>query len=148
MGDVAEIYEAMGSDAEKDIDPEAFVDNEGNPIRFRKKKKQMCECILKREKYADHDIQMKKEDKYFVDRNTERVLVQDPKNKNKQKQVICLRGKDCPYAHNPIELDLIPIQSNISNLQGIVKSQSIKLKNAKPIEPWRPAASNFDPSCK
>lgn len=43
LGDLAEIYEALGSDADNNIDPEAFVDNEGNPIKTRKKKKVMCE---------------------------------------------------------------------------------------------------------
>lgn len=90
---------------------------------------------------------MKKDDKYYIDTLKERTFVQDPATK-KQHCFLCPKGKNCPHAHNPIELDLIPIQSNITNLQAIVKSQTIKLKNAKPIEPWRPAAQNFDPNRK
>lgn len=26
----------------------------------------------------------------------------------------------CPYAHNPIELDLIPIETKMKNLQGVI----------------------------
>jgi len=44
LGEVNEMYEAMGSDADKD--PEAFVDNEGNPLRVRKKRTKMCENIF------------------------------------------------------------------------------------------------------
>ena len=30
--------------------------------------------------------------------------------------------KRCPYAHNPIELDLIPIENKIKNLNGVIHS--------------------------
>ncbi len=26
----------------------------------------------------------------------------------------------CPYAHNPIELDLIPVETKMKNLQGVI----------------------------
>lgn len=41
--EVNELLEAMGSDAEKD--PDAFVDNDGNPIKMRKKRVKMCESV-------------------------------------------------------------------------------------------------------
>ena len=44
LAEINELYEALGSDADKD--PDAFVDNEGNPIKMRKKKKQMCSNIF------------------------------------------------------------------------------------------------------
>ena len=47
----------------------------------------------------------------------------------------------CPYAHNPIELDLIPIETKMKNLQGVIQSQTQKLKNMKPLEPWKPVKS-------
>jgi hypothetical protein len=50
-----------------------------------------------------------------------------------------LKEKKCQFAHNPIELDLIPVESKMKNLNGVIMSQSIKLKNMKPIEPWKPA---------
>lgn len=51
LGEINELYEALGSDADKD--PEAFVDAEGNPIKMRKKKAKMCESILQKKTYAD-----------------------------------------------------------------------------------------------
>jgi hypothetical protein len=39
LNEANELFEAMGSDADKD--PEAFVDNEGNPIKMRKKRTKM-----------------------------------------------------------------------------------------------------------
>ena len=64
MGEINELYEALGSDAEKD--PDAFVDNEGNPIKVRKKKKAMCESIFLKKVYAEEDIEMKSSDKYYI----------------------------------------------------------------------------------
>ena len=52
----------------------------------------------------------------------------------------CQRA-ECQFAHNPIELDLIPVETKMKNLNGVIMSQSIKLKNMKPLEPWRPAKS-------
>lgn len=40
---------------------------------------------------------------------------------------------------------MISLNQNIKNLNGIIKSQTAKLKNAKPLEPWRPSAKNFTP---
>ena len=37
--------EALGSDADMEKDSEAFVDNEGNPLRVKKKKKKICEKV-------------------------------------------------------------------------------------------------------
>jgi hypothetical protein len=50
-----------------------------------------------------------------------------------------VREKKCNFAHNPIELDLIPAETKMKNLNGVIMSQSIKLKNMKPLEPWKPA---------
>ena len=50
-----------------------------------------------------------------------------------------VKEKKCPFAHNPIELDLIPAETKMKNLNGVIMSQSIKLKNMKPLEPWKPA---------
>jgi len=47
----------------------------------------------------------------------------------------------CPYEHNPILFDLIPPENKIKNLNGVIASQSYKLKHMKPLEPWRPAKS-------
>jgi hypothetical protein len=51
------------------------------------------------------------------------------------------KSKRCQYAHNPIELDLIPVETKMKNLNGVIQSQSIKMKNMKPLEPWKPAKS-------
>ena len=52
--------------------------------------------------------------------------------------VCTLPNYKCAYAHNPIELDLIPVETKMRNLQGVIQSQTQKLKNMKPIEPWKP----------
>lgn len=77
MNELAEIYEALGSDAEKEMENEALMDNEGKPIRARKKKKSMCDNIYKRKTYADEKIEMKDKDKYFVETLKERTFVWD-----------------------------------------------------------------------
>lgn len=42
LGEVAELMEALGSDAEKETD---LIDNEGNPIKIKKKRTQICEYV-------------------------------------------------------------------------------------------------------
>ena len=32
------------------------------------------------------------------------------------------KDKKCPYAHNPIELDLIPVETKMKNLNGVIHS--------------------------
>lgn len=49
--------------------------------------------------------------------------------------------RKCNLAHTPIDLDLIPVETKMKNLQGVIHSQTLKLKNMKPIEPWRPVKS-------
>jgi len=33
-------------------------------------------------------------------------------------------------------------------MQGLVKSSTVKMKNAKPLEPWIPVANEFKPKGK
>jgi hypothetical protein len=49
LGEINELYEALGSDADKD--PEAFVDNDGNPMKIKKKKTKMCEHVFQKKFY-------------------------------------------------------------------------------------------------
>lgn len=51
------------------------------------------------------------------------------------------REKRCQFAHNPIELDLIPAETKMKNLTGVIQQQNMKMRNMKPIEPWKPAKS-------
>jgi hypothetical protein len=40
---------------------------------------------------------------------------------NLLKSKVCnLPTNKCPYAHNPIELDLIPVETKMKNLQGVI----------------------------
>jgi hypothetical protein len=42
---------------------------------------------------------------------------------NLQSNGVCkLPSHKCPYAHNPIELDLIPVETKMKNLQGVIQS--------------------------
>lgn len=45
----------------------------------------------------------------------------------------------CQFFHNPIELDLIKPTVKMKNLNSVIQASSQKLKNMKPLEPWRPA---------
>jgi len=65
LGEIAELMEALGSDAEKD--PENFVDNDGNPIKMKKKKNKMCTHIQQKKFYKEDGVDMKTKDKYYVD---------------------------------------------------------------------------------
>lgn len=38
-------------------------------------------------------------------------------------------------------MDLIPVETKMKNLQGVIHSQTLKLKNMKPLEPWKPVKS-------
>jgi hypothetical protein len=51
--------------------------------------------------------------------------------------------RECGFAHFAIELDLVPLDANIKNLQGMIEVSSKKLQNMKPLEPWRPAKSGL-----
>ena len=72
--------------------------------------------------YKDEGIEMKTEDKYYVDAKYHKQITLDKKTET-IKCVICPQGKACPHAHNAIELDLTPINFMIKNLQGVVKTQ-------------------------
>lgn len=132
----------LGSDADKD--PEACIDAEGNPIKMKKRKHKMCENIYQKRYYKEDGIEMKTKDKHYIETVIDKREKLDLKTMTITCQV-CPKGKECPHAHNSIQLDLIPMKDNIKNLNGIIKSQTSKLKNAKPLEPWRPSAKNFVP---
>jgi hypothetical protein len=40
-------------------------------------------------------------------------------------------------------MEFTQLDHQVKNLNGVIKAQTIKLKNDKPIEPWRPCANNF-----
>jgi len=44
-----------------------FVDSNGDPIKLKKQKKQMCENVQMRRTYKDDGIEMKTDKKYYVD---------------------------------------------------------------------------------
>ena len=68
-GNIWEQMEAYGSD--QDQDQMDFVDNEGNPIKLKKQKKQMCENVQKKRQYKDANIDTI-ETKYYVDTKFQR----------------------------------------------------------------------------
>jgi chemotaxis protein histidine kinase CheA len=140
LNEINELLEAMGSDAEKD--PDAFLDNDGNPIKMKKKKVKMCESIQKKKTYKEDGIEMKTKDKYYIDNHLVKQNIQDPKS-GTMKCIVCPNGRNCNHAHTAIELDLTPLPQKIKNLNGLIKASSSKLKVDKPLEPWRPCASDF-----
>ena len=68
-GNIWEQMEAYGSD--QDQDQMDFVDNEGNPIKLKRQKKQMCEHVQKKRQYKDAGIETI-ETKYYVDTKFQR----------------------------------------------------------------------------
>ena len=123
LGEVAELMEALGSDAEKD--PDALIDNDGNPIRMKKKKSKMCTHVQQKKLYKEDGIDMKTKDKYYVDAHIARQNILDPKSE-RMKCIVCPQGKECPHAHSAIELDLTPLPYKIKNLKGVIKAQQYK----------------------
>lgn len=65
LGEINELYEMLGSDADKD--PEACIDAEGNPIKMKKRKHKMCENIYQKRYYKEDGIEMKTKDKHYID---------------------------------------------------------------------------------
>jgi len=64
------------------------------------------------------------------------------------KSVVCHNGKDCKFAHTPIELDLNVLPQKIKNMNNVIKVQDRDLRADKPMEPWRPSAASFKVSGK
>jgi hypothetical protein len=40
----------------------------------------------------------------------------------RQEKCHLFKERKCPYAHNPIELDLIPTETKMKNLNGVIVS--------------------------
>lgn len=50
-----------------------------------------------------------------------------------------IKDKSCKFAHNAIELSLIPVSDKIKNLNTVMAAQKQKLVNNKVTESWVPA---------
>ena len=112
-----------GSDAGND--PAQCIDAEGKPIIMKKRKHKMCENIYQKRYYKDEGIEMKETKKGEGKHYIETVIDKREKLDLKTMKItcdVCPKGKDCPHAHNSIQLDLIPIEKSMSNLKGIIKS--------------------------
>ena len=148
LGEIAELQEAYGSDIDKEENAGNLVDSEGRPLRVPKKRTKMCTHVMKKTLYKDEGIQMVDPDKkYYMATSFKSRKTLDPKTKV-ESVIVCPLGKKCSGAHNPIQLDLAPMSTKIKNLQGVVKTQTQKLKSDKPIEAWKPSAASFDVSSK
>lgn len=53
----------------------------------------------------------------------------------------CKDMRSCKFAHNPIELNLIPVANKIKNLNGVIQSQQHKLKHNRVQDSWVPAGN-------
>lgn len=55
----------------------------------------------------------------------------------------------CPKAHNPLELELIPVTDKIANLKGVIQVSKDQINNNKTLNAWIPANSKkeADISC-
>lgn len=123
LDEEADLMEAMGNTGVgSSPSPEKHDPNElgGGTMRVKTKKNKMCQFIIDKKKCP----------------NIKEVPI-DKNNPNSLKKKVNM----CPNAHNPIELDLITSETRMKNLNGVIQSQTVKMKNMKPIEPWRPAKS-------
>jgi hypothetical protein len=50
-----------------------------------------------------------------------------------------IKDKSCKFAHNPIELSLIPVTTKIRNLNAVITAQKHKLVHNKVLDSWVPA---------
>lgn len=50
-----------------------------------------------------------------------------------------IKDKSCKFAHNAIELSLIPVSTKIKNLNAVIIAQNKKLIHNKVAESWVPA---------
>lgn len=55
----------------------------------------------------------------------------------------CKNGKACKLAHNPIQLELIPVTKKIQNLKGVVATQSRSLSSNQTVEAWIPSSKHI-----
>ena len=51
---------------------------------------------------------------------------------------VCKHKKSCKFAHNPIQLELVPISKKIQNLNAVVTSQSRLLHQNQTVDAWIP----------
>jgi len=86
-------------------------------------------------------LEMKTDKKYYIDTTLNKKKKQDASGRSTC--IVCEKGKDCKDAHTAIELDLLPIDKQIKNLKGAIKAQTTLMMNDRPMEPWRPCASDF-----
>ena len=49
-----------------------------------------------------------------------------------------IKDKSCKFAHNAIELSLIPVSTKIKNLNAVIQAQNKKLVHNKVTESWVP----------
>ena len=47
----------------------------------------------------------------------------------------------CPKAHNPLELELIPVADKIHNLKGVIQVSKDQISSNKTLNAWIPANS-------
>jgi len=60
----------------------------------------------------------------------------------------CKNGKACKLAHNPIQLELIPVTKKIQNLKGVVATQSRSLSSNQTTEAWIPSSKHIEVDSK
>ena len=148
----------MGSDAEKDGN-NVFTDDNGIEIKMKKVRRKMCTSVQRRVDYSQKYLSYKaepegkkmKDQKVRLEMKTDKKYYMDTKLNKKKRQdangrsctIVCDKGKDCNLAHYPIQLDLLPLDKQIKNLRGAMKAQDTLMKNDRPMEPWRPCASDF-----
>lgn len=100
LDELAEMQEMFG---EGEIDPAQMIGDDGQPMKIKPQKKQMCKKFMDTGKCKD------------------------------------IKGGVCKFAHNPIELSLIPVSTKIKNLNGVIQAQQHQLKHSQTAEGWIPA---------
>ena len=57
-------------------------------------------------------------------------------------------AKTCKFAHNPIELELIPASTKISNLTNVVRGLDKSMRANKSMQDWIPPSDGRTEDCK
>ena len=187
-----ENLEMYGSDENPEFNDDA-VDEEGKPLKLKKKKTKMCEDFmkkgecqalkdkqryerlqnekkLKQNKYMTYQEMMESKGHKLTERSHVKCLPEEvqatvkirKENDDSPEKDFGERGTfdtqedheretsedrkrraGCSFAHNPIELELIPLKKKIENLNSMIKQQDRKLKHNTTQKHWAPAG--FEP---
>lgn len=142
LDEMADQMDSMGAGGESSPERSPEKGGDMSERKYKPKKTKMCKEQVDKHRCStqihyrtqyNHIIKQ-----YARSRSTKK---EDIEKEQKDLQNDLQKLRKCNLAHTPIDLDLIPVETKMKNLQGVIQSQTLKLKNMKPLEPWRPVKS-------